>query len=365
MPTPASSFHEMTFDEWKQQAEKELSGPVFREWEHTQIPFYFTAQHRLTQVSRFDNRIGTSNMDSAVVRSWDNLVYINEDKPGNGNAHALNALMEGADGILFDNSGNHDPEQLLADILPEYVSLCFRKVSSGFAGGFRTWLDHSDATHSAIRGYLSPEDGDEFLPEDRLRLFREYPQVRLFPLHLDLPGENAFSGQLTSYLEDLAGLIDGLLARDIALEDIWQRLVLSADCGPLFFEEIARLKALRILTYKVFMAYGLRDIHPEQCFLHGISTVWTNDAYQPHANMLKNCTTALAAVLGGCTHLTLMPEDPDSELHARIARNVSLILREESHLDKVTDPAAGSYYIENLTRTLAENAWNSFTKANA
>jgi methylmalonyl-CoA mutase len=72
----------------------------------------------------------------------------------------------------------------------------------------------------------------------------------------------------------------------------------------------------------------------------------------------------MSAVLGGTDSLTVNPFDiaaniPD-EFSERIARNQQLILREEAWFDKVTDPPAGSYYIENLTALIAENSWKLF-----
>lgn len=77
----------------------------------------------------------------------------------------------------------------------------------------------------------------------------------------------------------------------------------------------------------------------------------------------------MAAVMGGCDVLTVYPYDSvlgpsatttDREFPERIARNVSVLLKEESYLDKVADPSAGSYYIENLTHQLTETAWTLF-----
>jgi methylmalonyl-CoA mutase len=80
--------------------------------------------------------------------------------------------------------------------------------------------------------------------------------------------------------------------------------------------------------------------------------------------MLRATLEAMAAVLGGCDTLTVEPynrrfDTPDS-LSRRVARNVHAILREESYLDKVADPAAGAYFIENTTYALAAQAWQLF-----
>jgi methylmalonyl-CoA mutase len=83
--------------------------------------------------------------------------------------------------------------------------------------------------------------------------------------------------------------------------------------------------------------------------------------------MLRATTEAMSAVMGGCDALTVLAYDSvmgdqNSELGERIARNVSILMREEAHLDKIVDPSAGSYYIENLTYQLSTEAWNLFQK---
>ena len=67
----------------------------------------------------------------------------------------------------------------------------------------------------------------------------------------------------------------------------------------------------------------------------------------------------MSAILGGCDALTLEPED-DQARSIRVARNVSNVLREESHFAKVADPLAGAYFVESLSLQLADTAWKSF-----
>ena len=94
--------------------------------------------------------------------------------------------------------------------------------------------------------------------------------------------------------------------------------------------------------------------------------VYTDDL---HTNMIAATTMAMSAVLGGADRLTVLPFDTGREEQSpypqafsrRIARNVQQLLKLESGLAEVADPAAGSYYIEQLTRQLAEKAWEEFS----
>lgn len=111
----------------------------------------------------------------------------------------------------------------------------------------------------------------------------------------------------------------------------FKNLTELVEIGDDFFLEIARLKSMR-------------KENPGR-FIHAYIKPFTNEAYQPHGNMISSTYRALAAVLGGCDALTI---EADGELGERIAKNVSLIFREESHIDKTSDATAGSYFIDSL-----------------
>ena len=86
--------------------------------------------------------------------------------------------------------------------------------------------------------------------------------------------------------------------------------------------------------------------------------------YDPYVNMLRGTTEAMSAAVSGVHSIEVLPFDTPYEkptdFSARIARNVQLLLKEESHFNQVCDAAGGSYYIENLTNSIAEQAWNLF-----
>ena len=99
-------------------------------------------------------------------------------------------------------------------------------------------------------------------------------------------------------------------------------------------------------------------------FAHAITSTWNQTVYDPYVNMLRGTTEAMSATLAGVHSLEVTPfnasyETPD-EFSKRIARNTELLLKHESHFDQVVDPAGGSYYIENLTKSIANEAWKLF-----
>ena len=142
-----------------------------------------------------------------------------------------------------------------------------------------------------------------------------------------------------------------------------EALLLYFGSGPNYFMEIAKLRAARLLWAKIAEAYGVESSRTH-IRIHSVSSQWNMTLYDPYVNMLRGTTEAMSSILGGADLVNVLPYDyPNGKgtiFSNRLARNVQIILREEAHFDKVTDPAAGSYYIENLTDSLAEKAWDQF-----
>jgi methylmalonyl-CoA mutase len=138
----------------------------------------------------------------------------------------------------------------------------------------------------------------------------------------------------------------------------------SFGTGSNYFQEIAKLRAARLIWSVVTNGFDPGQSENIKMDIHCVTSEWNKTVYDPYVNMLRTQTEAMSAILGGTDSLTLEPFDivfrhPD-EFSERIARNQQLILKEEASFDKVADPAAGSYYIENLTTLIAENAWKLF-----
>lgn len=146
--------------------------------------------------------------------------------------------------------------------------------------------------------------------------------------------------------------------------------------GGNYFMELAKLRAGRLLWANIVKAYqptclckgkdGSADFCPcaTKMYAHCETSTWNKTIYDPYVNMLRTQTEAMSAVLGGADSVTVLPFDAIYEqptaFAERIARNQQALLKEEAHLDKIADPAAGSYYIETLTASIAEQAWKLF-----
>ncbi|QIP12293.1 methylmalonyl-CoA mutase [Spirosoma aureum] len=169
--------------------------------------------------------------------------------------------------------------------------------------------------------------------------------------------------ELAFLLASLADQYDHLTDLGLTIEQLVSKTLLSVSVGTHYFMEIAKLRALRVLLVRFLTAYGSVQ---SSLFIHCQTSTFYDAAVTPYANLLRATTETMAAVMGGCDALTVHPYDTvsgltsDHEFADRIARNISILLKEESYLNKVADPAAGSYYIENLTQQLVESAWALF-----
>lgn len=127
--------------------------------------------------------------------------------------------------------------------------------------------------------------------------------------------------------------------------------------GSNYFFEIAKLRAARMLFARLAGAYE----QPAAVKIYAVTALSNKSIYDPYTNLLRATTESLSAVIGGCDALQVQP----AGFAGRLAKNVQLILKEEAHLDKVADPAGGSYYVEALTDSLSREAWKVFQQVEA
>jgi methylmalonyl-CoA mutase len=155
----------------------------------------------------------------------------------------------------------------------------------------------------------------------------------------------------------LGALLDGGLELSAAARQIAVQIAVGRDT----FVELAKLRALRRVWQTMLTAAGAGDVPLR---IHAVSASRTLTERDPWVNILRVTTQVFAAVLGGADLVTPVTFDealgPPSALGRRIARNTALVLREESYLGRVLDPAAGSYYLETMTDELARRAWQRF-----
>ncbi len=159
-----------------------------------------------------------------------------------------------------------------------------------------------------------------------------------------------------------------LIDKGIPAEEIANKLRFTFAVGPFYFMEIAKLRAAKILWSKILEAYGV-DENDRKMNIHVRTSRHNQTMIDPYVNMLRTTTEAFSAIVGGIDSMHTNPFDesfavPD-QFSRRIARNTQILLKEESHLDKLIDPAGGSYFVESLTSEVAEKAWKLFQEIDA
>lgn len=174
--------------------------------------------------------------------------------------------------------------------------------------------------------------------------------------------EAGLVGETARLLGAIAGYLAHLTDRGYAPDRILGHLYVSVPVGSSFIPEIARLRALRLLIPQVARVFD--PAWNETVEIHAAVACRNPVTDDPHANLLHAVTQAVSAVVGGCDVLTVHPFDAASGAPSdgalRLARNLQHILRHEAHLDRINDPAAGSYSIEALTDGIARSAWEAF-----
>ena len=157
-----------------------------------------------------------------------------------------------------------------------------------------------------------------------------------------------------------------LTNKGLNVDEVAPRIQFSMGISSNYFFEIAKLRAARLLWSKIVEQYNPANKESMKMYINSTTNTWNKTVYDPNVNMLRTTTEAMSAALGGCDSMNVLPYDATykkSDTFSRIiARNTQLVLKEESYFNKIVDPAAGSYYIESLTNSIAEQAWKIFTE---
>lgn len=146
-------------------------------------------------------------------------------------------------------------------------------------------------------------------------------------------------------------------------DEVARRIKFNMGVSSNYFMELAKFRAARMLWAQIVAQYGT-DKESAKMHVHATTSKFNQTIYDAHVNLLRSQTEAMSAALAGVDSITSTPFDtpyktPD-DFSERIARNQQFLLKEESHLDKVVDPAGGSYYVEHLTVAIAQEAWKLF-----
>jgi methylmalonyl-CoA mutase len=167
--------------------------------------------------------------------------------------------------------------------------------------------------------------------------------------------------ELAFTLADGREYVRAALARGMNVDDFAGRLSFFFGIGMNFYLEIAKLRAARLLWWRIMKAFEPKNPKSLMLRTHCQTSGWSLTEQDPYNNVVRTAIEAMAAVFGGTQSLHTNSFDEaialPSDFAARIARNTQLLIQDETHITSVVDPWAGSYLIESLTQQMADKAW--------
>ncbi len=316
---------------------------------------------------------------------WKVCQTIVVDDPAAANLLALDSLQRGAQMINFkvlDKAfAAEQLDTLLAGIDVEAVELSF----SGCAAKklvvlFVEMLDKKGAdpekvfasfavspiNSASVKGGFCKDDKWVAKVANLVTIAKKYKRLRVVSVGgvlFDNCGADV-AQQLAYTLAIAHDYVVKAMEAGLTIDEIAPAIKFEMPIGVNYFMEIAKFRALRLLWATVTAPYNPVRGCSSRARVHAVTSAWNQTAYDPYVNMLRGTTESMSAAIAGVDSMEVLPFDHAyacaSEFSSRIARNTQILLKEESHIDQVVDPAGGSYYIETLTDLLSKKAWELF-----
>ena len=390
-----SEFAPTTTQEWVDKVTADLKGADFNKklvW-RTNEGFNVQPMYRLENMEDLKN-LECFPGEYPFVRGNkkdNNNWYVRQDivveNAAEANHKALDVLNRGVDSLGFvmtecKNFTKADMETLLKDICLDCVeinfTLCCNKVA--ILKMFQEVVAERGIDPEKIQGGINIDPISKLLLEGKFcdpnpfhvvkettestAAMKHFKSIEVGGLHFNNSGASIVQ-ELGFSLAAGVEYLDKLTDAGMDVKDIAPRMRFHFATGSKYFMEIAKLRAARYLWAKIVKAYNPCCDCVCKMNIHAETSEWNKTVYDPNVNMLRTQTEAMSAIIGGVDSFTVHPYDyayecHPSELGERVARNQQLLLKEESHFDKIVDPAGGSYYIEELTQFIAEAAWKLF-----
>jgi len=332
-----TEFTSTTAAQWKEQLVKDLKGIDYNTliWKTNSgidvQPFYTKENLNTNPAPVF-----TKN-DWAICEN----VFVSDAKTAND--LALNALQNGASGLVFRVTQKTDFAVLLKDISLQHIYSLFmmkpefEKELTAFLSSIQTGDNCFVECDTTLEGKVELQNTTSICINTNLY-------------------QEAGSNTINELAFSMAHLNEYLNIPSSSIKSIHLNISVGGD----FFMEIAKLRALRKLTNFLLNQYDIKaNVH-----IHAQTTLINKSVVDSYNNMLRSTTEAMSASIGGANSIAVLPFDVEfnaqNDFSSRMARNQQLILKDESYLNIVADMSAGSYYIEALTETLCEKAWEQF-----
>ena len=309
------------------------------------------------------------------------------DDAAAANAKALDILNKGVDSLGFRIPGDKVSAEfidtLLKDIRCDIVEVSFRTCPCHvleLTDILTAYFEKQGYDKEKLVGGIGFDPIEKMLMKGKdtsklladapvlVEKLKDYPNMRCIMVHSEaLNNSGAYIVQELGYAlawgnEYLHQLVEAGVDVDLAARSIKFYMGVSEN----YFMEIAKFRAARLLWAEIVKQYEPKCDCACKMIVNAQTTTYNKTIFDSYVNLLRTQTETMSAALGGVHSIVVTPFDAvyeqPTDFSERIARNQQLLLKEESHFDKVVDPSAGSYYIEELTHSLADVAWKLFLK---
>lgn len=396
-----SEFPPTKSRDWENKIIQDLKGAdyekklVYKPAEGIRIKPYYTSDDllELEYLNQFPDSYPFARGNKKSGNDWFIRQDIHVSDLKRANEKALDILMKGVDslGFILDEDKDYSKEDLdllLRNIFAEIVEINFRVG----ANAARVMKNHYEMLVRYNRDFRKICGSVEFDPLGRLihkgsfyvnkdedietcsELIKIAEHLEHFTV-ITVSGDQ-FHNAGATIVEELAfSLASGveyltqLTEKGLSINKVAPKIRFRFATGSNFFMEIAKYRAARLLWAHIVKAYGPSREDVAKMTIHATTSKWNKAIYDPYVNMLRTTTEAMSSIVAGIDSLTVGPfnelYEQNDDFAERIARNQQLLLKEESYLDQVSDPSAGSYYIENLTDSIAAQAWKLFLEVDS
>jgi methylmalonyl-CoA mutase len=371
--------------QWLETATKFLKGKPYQEleWEFSEGVFiepYYTKDEEnnsdLSYLQILQNNQLALNEAVSQPRFWYNQPFVKVNSLDKKELEKVNkeirqVLMSGAEGVLLDvrsieidNFDEKSFKYLLFEVALPYCAVSFQievKNENQLQNFFKKYIEYAKE-----RGFEINLLTGGILYQNSLATSSKFSTAFLesvtsntafCSITLQLDNSKDEAQNIASVLFELKTLVEK------SDKSILQNIQFVVEATDSFFVAITKIRALRWLLIQIYDLYEV-DYKP---YIHSVTSQGTDEKslQDENWNLIRNTTQAFSCILGGTNALTVVShQDKNSERSKiwanRIARNVSVMLREESFVDKNTDPISGSYYCEQMTDKLITSTWEKF-----
>ena len=384
-------FPPVSTEEWRAKVDADLKGAPFEKklvW-RTNEGFNVQPMYRAEDIADLKT---TSSLpgEFPFVRGtktdndWLTRQEILESDPVEANSKALEVLTKGVNSLGFTVAvpSVENIEALLKGIDLEKVEVnfnCCPTKAVGLAKSLVEFLEKNGKT-DVFKGSIDFNplrkalkfgvklDMEVVVAESKaiVETVKNVPGVKVLAVDsIMLNNAGAYIYQELGYaLAWGAEFMTKLTDAGLSADEVAKRIKFNMGVSSNYFMELAKFRAARMLWAEIVKQYNPECCCAAKMVAHAITSRFNMTIYDAHVNLLRSQTESMSAALAGVDSITVTPFDvtyktPD-DFSERIARNQQFLLKEESHLDKVVDPAGGSYYVETLTVSIAKEAWKLF-----